>query len=109
MLVLLAFWVPLCILPVYDLEPSSLGFFVFYCFIIYLLFTDQKKKIKKNNPVNEIQIQDRHDDSWHNLFMRILNYRADTSYRENTHIINQLFLSIILLPCTLPHRLLILA
>ena len=44
MLVLLAFWVPLCILPVYDLEPSSLGFFVFYCFIIYLLFTDQKKK-----------------------------------------------------------------
>ena len=44
MLVLLAFWVPLCILPVYDLEPSSLGFFVFYCFIIYMLFTDQKKK-----------------------------------------------------------------
>ena len=42
--VLLAFWVPLCILPVYDLEPSSLGFFVFNCFIIYLLFTDQKKK-----------------------------------------------------------------
>ena len=26
---LLAFWVPLCILPVYDLEPSFLGFFVF--------------------------------------------------------------------------------
>ena len=45
MSVLLAFWVPLCILPVYDLEPSSLGFFVFYCFIIYLLFTDQKKKL----------------------------------------------------------------
>ena len=45
--VLLAFWVPLCILLVYDLEPSSLGFFVFSCFIIYLLFIDQKKK-KKN-------------------------------------------------------------
>ena len=28
--VLLAFCVPLCILPVYDLEPSSLGFFVFF-------------------------------------------------------------------------------
>ena len=44
--VLLAFWAPLCILPVYDLEPSSLGFFVFSCFIINLLFIDKKKKKK---------------------------------------------------------------
>ena len=51
--VLLAFWVPLCILPVYDLEPSSLGFFVFSCFIIYLLFIDQKKKKKKKHKTRE--------------------------------------------------------
>ena len=36
---LLAFWVPLCILPVYELESLFLGFF-----LIYLLFTDKKKK-----------------------------------------------------------------
>ena len=40
---LLAFWVPLCILPVYEVESLFLGFF-----LIYLHFTDQKKKKKKN-------------------------------------------------------------
>ena len=39
----LAFWVPFCILPVYDLEPF-LGFLCLFGFIIYLLFIDQKKK-----------------------------------------------------------------
>ena len=39
----LAFLVPFCILPVYDLEPY-LGFLCLIGFIIYLLFIDQKKK-----------------------------------------------------------------
>ena len=47
---LLAFWVPLCILSVYDLEPSSLGFFLFLL-IIYLLFIDKKKKEKYHNQI----------------------------------------------------------
>ena len=46
--VLLAFCVPLCIFPVYDLEPSSLGFFFFFFLMLYNIFAFYLSKKKKS-------------------------------------------------------------